>query len=235
MSAPIKVVLFDAGGTLLGTNTDHPRWYEQFFVEACAEQGVEVTPHQVDEALVEAAREINLARRCSSDAQVRTFWEHMYTWCFHRLLPEHDAHQLACHYIDRFEAGEYVQLFDDALEALELVQRAGLRAGIVSNFGSYLSTFLEKTGITGFFEFVVVSANEGCEKPHPEIFDLALARAGVPAEQILFVGDNLREDYMASERHGMFSVLVDRYDLHADKPALRRVKRLSDIAQFLPQ
>lgn len=233
MEPMIEMVLFDAGGTLLGTNTDHAHWYEQFFVEACADQGVAVTPADVDDALAEAAAHVRPGDRCSSDAQVREFWEHMYAWCFRRLVPGCDADALARHYIDRFERGEFVRLFPDALEALDAVRRAGVRAGVVSNFGTYLGHFLEITGIGHFFEFVVVSAAEGCEKPHPAIFELALERAGLPAERILFVGDHPREDYAAAERHGMFAVLVDRHDRHADKPRMRRVRRLSDIGAFL--
>lgn len=51
MTTPeIKYVLFDAGGTLLGTNTDVEHWYEQFFVDACAAEG-----HHVELADVRAS------------------------------------------------------------------------------------------------------------------------------------------------------------------------------------
>lgn len=148
-------------------------------------------------------------------------------------MPQADHNTLADHYIGRFEQGEYVQLFDDTLATLETIRANGIHAGVVSNFGTYLNLFLDKTGISGYFDFVVISAAEGCEKPHPEIFDLALQRAAAPPERIMFVGDHPREDYEASLRHGCFPVLIDRHDRHNDKPDMRRVKRLTEIEAFL--
>jgi HAD superfamily hydrolase (TIGR01549 family) len=226
-------VLFDAGGTLLGTNTAHEHWYEQFFVDVCAEQGIATTPGAVADALDAAVRSCGLERRSSSPDQVRQFWEHVYSGCFRGLIPGCDAAALAKHYIDRFETGEFVELFDDALEALELVRSSGLRSGVVSNFGTYLGHFLERTGIAHYFEFALISAAEGCEKPYPEIFERALARAGVEPGRVVFVGDHPREDYEASARHGMFPVLVDRWNRFASQAELRRVRRLPEIAQFL--
>ena len=139
---------------------------------------------------------------------------------------------MADHYIDRFESGEFIELFDDTMPALEAVRASGIGSGVVSNFGTYLELFLEKTGIDGFFDVVLISAVEGCEKPHAEIFDRALECVGLPAERIMFVGDSLREDYEASRRHGFFSVLLDRFDKYAHLSDVRRVRSLTDLAQF---
>ena len=39
------------------------------------------------------------------------------------------------------------------------------------------------------FDDVVISAEVGCRKPDPEIFQLALTRLGVRAEETLFIDD----------------------------------------------
>lgn len=233
-------VLFDAGGTLLGTNTDSEHWFEQFFVDACAEQGHVVTVAQVHEVLRRATRCKLFERRCSSDEQTRQFWHHIYATAFGDLLGAKFNHppvvidHLAAEYIDRFEAGEFIRLFRDARPALEALQALGVPMGIVSNFGTCLNRFLEQTQITEFFQFVLISAAEGCEKPHPDIYDRALQRcAPVPAERILFVGDSPDEDYTAARRHGMHAVLIDRHDRHADKAALHRIRRLTELPELL--
>ena len=84
-------VMFDAGGTLIGTNTDSEFWYEQFFVDACAEQGCQVSLAQVHEVLRRAARSRQRDNRCSTDAQTRAFWVHMYTTAFADLLGARSA------------------------------------------------------------------------------------------------------------------------------------------------
>ena len=144
-----RYILFDAGGTLIGTNTDSEYWYEQFFVDVCAEQGCVVSISQVHDVLKQAARTSKFINRCSSDSQARAFWQHIYSTAFADLLgakalnrtPAFIEH-LAAEYIDRFEAGEYIRLFPDAREALELISNRNIKMGIVSNFSSHLHDFL---------------------------------------------------------------------------------------------
>ena len=49
-------------------------------------------------------------------------------------------------------------------------------------------------------------------KPHPSIFEAALALAGVRAEESVMVGDSLAHDIEGAKRIGMRGVLVDRSD-----------------------
>jgi HAD superfamily hydrolase (TIGR01549 family) len=243
MSAQFDHVLFDAGGTLIGTNTDSEHWYEQFFVDACAEQGCHATIAQVHEVLRRAARSRQFDRRCSTDAQTRAFWHHIYATAFADLLGAKGCghtpaviDHLAADYIDRFEEGEFIRLFPDTLDTLSALKAAGVHMGIVSNFGTYLNAFLKKLGIDEYFDFVLVSAAEGCEKPHPDIFDRALSRCnGSRPERILFVGDHPEEDYAAAERHSMTPVLIDRHNRHADKPLLTRIRKLTQLPQVVSE
>ena len=235
-----EYVLFDAGGTLLGTNTDSEHWYEQFFVDACAEQGLVVSVGHVHEVLRRAIKSRFFEQRCSSDTQNRDFWQHIYRTAFADLLGARFSHppavieHLAADYMDRFEAGEFIKLFRDTKPALECLRDMGIRMGIVSNFGTYLDKFLEQTGITGFFDFVLISAAEGCEKPNADFFDLALTRCSpVLPGRILFVGDHIEEDYKAAQRHGMQAVLIDRYSrLEGRDLEMKRIRRLTDLADL---
>jgi HAD superfamily hydrolase (TIGR01549 family) len=231
--AAIECVLFDAGGTLLGTNTDSEHWYEMFFVDACRELGRQVAMEDVSRVLRDAAARYAPERRSSSPEQVRAYWEHVYGEAFRVLVPSSDAQALAGHFIDRFEAGEFVQLFSDTMPTLDMLRGRGVRCGIVSNFGTYLAEFLRIVGIADRFEFALISAAEGCEKPGAEIFQRAIARAAVAPERIMFVGDSVTEDYEAPLRHGMFPVLIDRHNKHADKPHLRRIRRLTELERYL--
>lgn len=229
---PVEWVFFDAGGTLLGTNPEEEHWYEQFFIDACREQGVEAPLEAVHEALHEANVTCPVHPRCSTPEQVRHYWEHIYGTVFKKLLPHANPLALARHYIERFERGEFVRLFPDTVRALEAVRQAGRRAAIVSNFGEYLRHFLERCGIADYFDFAVISACEGCEKPQPEIFYRALHRAQTEPERALFVGDNVEEDFFAATRVGMRAVLVDRHNKHAHRDDVVRVQRLDEIVNY---
>jgi HAD superfamily hydrolase (TIGR01509 family) len=56
------------------------------------------------------------------------------------------------------------------------------------------------------FHGVVISAEVGLHKPQPEIFLLGAERAGVAAEECVFV-DDLRENCEGAEAVGMTAVL----------------------------
>lgn len=240
----ISHVLFDAGGTLLGTNTSSEFWFEQFFVDACAEQGCVVTVHDVHQVLRNAMRSRHFDTRCSSDEQARKFWLDIYHAAFSDLLrakamnhhtPAFIDH-LAADYMDRFQDGEFVQLFPDTKKCLEQIRNRGLTMGIVSNFSTYLVDFLDQLEIRSYFDFVITSAAEGFEKPGDNIFRLAISRCGdTPANQILYVGDSPEEDYRPALRHSMVPLLIDRHDRHANQEDLVRIKKLTDVCSYLDQ
>jgi 2-haloacid dehalogenase len=57
--------------------------------------------------------------------------------------------------------------------------------------------------ITRYFQAVVISEEVGVAKPDPRIFDSALAKIGVEAGEVLFVGDSVTSDMAAARNAGM--------------------------------
>jgi len=99
-----------------------------------------------------------------------------------------------------------------ALEALRFCRDAGYVMGIVSN--TVLPEWiivedLERRGIASFFDFMIFSSSHGRRKPHHDIFDHALAEAGVPAKNIVFVGDRFDADIIGAARAGMHTVWIN--------------------------
>jgi HAD superfamily hydrolase (TIGR01549 family) len=89
------------------------------------------------------------------------------------------------------------QLFPDVIETLEELRRRGFRLGSITNRGYSGPKFkseMRDLGLSDLFEHVVISCDVGYVKPHPRIFEVALERMGVEAEECVMVGDNLRAD-----------------------------------------
>jgi putative hydrolase of the HAD superfamily len=63
-------------------------------------------------------------------------------------------------------------------------------------------------GINEFFNAVLVSEQAGWRKPHAKIFEEALGRLGVAAEETVYVGDSPMEDIKGAEAVGMRTVFV---------------------------
>jgi putative hydrolase of the HAD superfamily len=105
------------------------------------------------------------------------------------------------------------QLVDDALATLEAIREQGCRMGIVSNAGDNKDVFqlVEKFGIEPYFDFVLTSAACGWRKPHPRIFELALAHWGFAPAETAMVGDKLEADILGANQGGIFSIWARRY------------------------
>lgn len=94
---------------------------------------------------------------------------------------------------------------------LDALRGRGLRLGLVSNAfdpGWLLHEDLARMGLEQRLDVAVFSSEVGKRKPHPAIFETALARLGVEPERALFVGDRRYEDVRGSKEVGMTAVLA---------------------------
>jgi putative hydrolase of the HAD superfamily len=97
----------------------------------------------------------------------------------------------------------------DAAPALRLAREAGLRAGVISNSNGSIKRILTQLELLPLLDFALDSKEEGVEKPQPEIFARALARAGVAAADAAYVGDFYSIDVLGARRAGVRAVLLD--------------------------
>ncbi len=167
----------------------------------------------------------------ASDAAARTFWSEYYAFALRDAAPDVPRAQA-------LSAGEALynwyaepaqwQPFPDVVDALEAARARGLIQGVVSDWGSDLLPILHAHEITRLMDFVVASAVVGSSKPHRDIFLYALGRAGVRAEETVYVGDSYLADVLGSRGAGLHPVLLDR---DAKAPAIDApvVSSLADL------
>ncbi|WP_393082227.1 HAD-IA family hydrolase [Streptomyces sp. LN704] len=94
---------------------------------------------------------------------------------------------------------------DAAVVSLLRGARAQVPLVLVTNTSVQLEEDLEVLGLTDLADHVVSSARVGIAKPDRRIYDIAVERAGVPAERCLFVDDTL-ENVEAASALGMRAV-----------------------------
>jgi YjjG family noncanonical pyrimidine nucleotidase len=107
---------------------------------------------------------------------------------------------------DAFIAGlsEHGDLYPGAREVLETLYGRLTLAVISNGLGDVVHARLERLGIAGFFDAVVVSSEIGVAKPHPSIFDVAFERLGWPPRAgVLIVGDSLTSDIAGGNAYGI--------------------------------
>jgi HAD superfamily hydrolase (TIGR01549 family) len=115
--------------------------------------------------------------------------------------------------------------------------RRGHRLALVSNF-DYTPTVhavLKRDGIFDHFETIVVSADVGLRKPHPELFLSPCRTLGLTPRDVLFVGDSLTLDVVGAKGVGMDVAWLNEEG--APIPLLCRpdyvLARLSDLEGIL--
>lgn len=84
------------------------------------------------------------------------------------------------------------------------------KLGIISNFtyAPVIYAGLRNLGISQFFHAVLVSEEVGWRKPHIKIFEQALKKLGVAAEEAIYIGDSPTEDIRGAKAAGMKTVFV---------------------------
>jgi putative hydrolase of the HAD superfamily len=100
--------------------------------------------------------------------------------------------------------------YPDAAPALRALRRGGARIVVLSNWDISLHDVLAEAGLDRLVDGVVCSALEGLAKPAPEIFEAALALAGVSADRAVHVGDSYAEDVLGARAAGIEPVLLVR-------------------------
>jgi HAD superfamily hydrolase (TIGR01549 family) len=110
--------------------------------------------------------------------------------------------------VRQWERHENFSLYEDALPVLDELRRCGLRLGLVSNGQRDLAEFTEHHGLE--VDVAVGSRTFGKQKPHPSIFEAALAALGVGSAETAMVGDDPSDDIDGARALGIHAVLLDR-------------------------
>jgi putative hydrolase of the HAD superfamily len=122
------------------------------------------------------------------------------------------------------------RVYPEVFEVLHALKARGLIMGVLSNWDIRLGPLLEGLGLMPYFDHVVLSAVVGWEKPHQRIFESAIALAGVPADEILHVGDHYRQDVVGAQQAGIYAVWLRRRGAEkADCPVISSLCELVTI------
>jgi HAD superfamily hydrolase (TIGR01509 family) len=97
------------------------------------------------------------------------------------------------------------ELYPDALPCLDALRSAGLRVAAVGNTPAEAEDALRQ-----HVEVLGSSGRWGVAKPAPEFFARILAATGLPADEIVYVGDRMDNDVRPARAAGMFAVHIRR-------------------------
>jgi len=220
-------VFLDAGETMIHP---HPSFGE-LFADVLSNAGHDVEIERILETVSvyserwsEAAKREGKGPWSVSQEASRGFWLSVYEGFLKDLGVEGGSDALlgiARRLYSTFSDPASYRAYPDVLPGLDALAERGYTLGLISNFEEWLELVLEAVELTRYFPVRVISGVEGIEKPDPRIFEIALERAGMSAEESVYVGDHPHFDVEAAAAVGMFPVLIDRRDRYADAPGAR--------------
>ena len=105
---------------------------------------------------------------------------------------------------------ERIRPMDGAIEALDLMKSLGLRLAVVTNgIADTQREKLERFRLTERFEHIFIDTEIGYSKPDPRIFEYALDKMNLNAEDVWMIGDNIRWDVGGPQAIGITGVWIN--------------------------
>jgi len=102
-----------------------------------------------------------------------------------------------------------LRLYPFVSEVLDAL-RGAIPMGVVTDAQSaYARAELQQVGILDYFHPIIVSGDYGYRKPDPRLFHFAIDALGVPAESILYVGNDMHRDIYGARQVGMQTLMFD--------------------------
>jgi HAD superfamily hydrolase (TIGR01509 family) len=199
----VRAVLFDYSGTLFRLEEDDS-WFEGIRVD---EREVDVHVQAELMRRMTAPTGIFKEMTTGSDVAAEAAPEAYHTWVNRDLAP-HLHREAYLHLLresgvahDQAEA-LYGLLIDpmnwtpypDTADVLAGLHRHGIKTAVVSNIAFDVRPAFQSIGAAEFVDEFVLSFEVGAVKPDPAIFQTALTKLGVAADDAVMVGDSEEAD-----------------------------------------
>ncbi len=233
MSGQLRAIFFDAGNTLV-----YPRVEE--LAEALTQQGYPATAEDFFAAERQGKQQLDewlwpQLRRGELPPKVDHFYWAAYLKAVVQGVgaPEAEHPRLMARIGQGFATITFwSRVYPETPPFLEKLRAQGYQLGVISNSIGTMEQQLQRVDLARHFQVILDSAVVGAEKPHPEIFRVALERANVTASEALFVGDTYATDIGGAQLAGLRGVLIDRVGAYA-KVDCPRIRQLPELEKYL--
>lgn len=199
-----KLILFDYGNTLM-----HEPDFDALRGEHAIFNYIKSNPLGVT-----AEEAVEFAQKISADTlAARKLGVEPHEWQYLRLMYDYlqieftlPLHEIENIFWDNASPGA---LMPDALEMLISLKEENIRSAVISNIvfsGAALKRRIDAFLPGNQFEFIIASSEYLFRKPSPYLFELALRKARVSADETWFCGDNPRADVEGASSVGIYPI-----------------------------
>ncbi|WKZ36636.1 MAG: HAD family hydrolase [Anaerolineales bacterium] len=125
-----------------------------------------------------------------------------------------------------------VHVSEESHALLGSLQQNGYVLGVISNRDEPFHEELKTLNLDSYFQFSLAGGEVNSFKPDALIFEHGLKRAGVNADEAMYVGDNYFADIVGSRRAGLTPVLYDPDTLFPDAECAV-IKSFTELPELL--
>ena len=223
-----KMILFDYGNTLLHEPGFDMRRGEKALFKYVKSNPRQLAPEQVSDFSEKLFKqEISAVRSAGFDLHERQFLQFLYEYLEIELSVSLEEAEMI--FMDATAAGALMPKADEMLDA---VNAMGIRSGVISNIGfsgNALTARINRLLPRNQFEFILASSEYMFRKPSRMLFELALRKAGLNADEVWFCGDSIEADVEGSGAVGMFPVWYESKDVPRGTTGTKANNRLARI------
>lgn len=123
-------------------------------------------------------------------------------------------------------------LYEGAIEILDYLKPRYSLHIITNGFHTVQEGKLKNSGLDAYFETVTNSENAGCKKPHPAIFEYALAAASVEKHHSVMIGDCIEADVQGAIDCGIDAIFFNEHCAEAPV-TIPQVSHLLELKNLL--
>jgi putative hydrolase of the HAD superfamily len=223
----IQTVFLDAGGVLV-----NPNWTR--ISDTLQRHGVVVPAATLADAEPRAKRRLDTGETIAVTNDQQRGWTYFNLVLTEAGVPLSDLTAAALAELHAYHQTHnlWETVPDEVRPALAALRALGLRLVVLSNANGTLHRAFDRLGLTGAFDVIFDSHNEGVEKPDPRLFRIALERSGADAATTMHVGDLYHVDVAGARAAGLTPVLLDVAGLYPECDCLR-VRSLTDLVASL--
>ncbi|HSJ29768.1 MAG TPA: YjjG family noncanonical pyrimidine nucleotidase [Acidimicrobiia bacterium] len=100
--------------------------------------------------------------------------------------------------------GRFGDLYPGARDLLDVLSGRVRLALVTNGLSEVQRARIERLGLGGYFDAIVISSEVDASKPRPEIFDIAFDRLGrPPKDSAVMIGDSLASDIAGGANYGI--------------------------------
>jgi len=218
----LRAIFFDAGNTLVFPDRDRT-------FAPLKSRGLAV-PDEWIFAAERAARRYRDANAAGDPKHTdQQFWNIYYDELLSN-LPEHKALLPELVAAARNSASWSVVPPGTREHLLRLKQK--YRLGVISNSDGHIADLFADLGLADCFESITDSGRVGFQKPHPEIFRVALRSLDVSAKESVYIGDVYSIDYTGARAVGMDAIVIDPFGTYVNN-GVPRITKLDELEPLL--